>query len=355
MQEKKTNRWGYIDFIRVFAIVLVILLHCICDYYNNPANSATKSWYAFGFLNELCRTGVPLFFMISGYLLLRKEITDIKGFYKRRILKVCIPFLFYDIFYYIFLSYIHHTDASVVGFFKELFNTGSAYHLWFIYSILFLYLLMPFIQMILQKIDLRLTVLFLVLVVFHTTIKPFINTVADGTLYIFLAEDGFIGYLGYAVLGYLLGTYRLPVKAEKAIYAIGLVFLIGIPILSMYRIHSGGDFLFHGGYSLNHYVEAAAIYLFCKKHIRGECRFIGRLSSVTFGAYFSHVFFIEVLKLFNWNTTPTVKTLAFFSITLISCFLWGFVEKQATNLIGKGIDLLRRKAKRELQTAGKRK
>ncbi len=343
MTEKNANRCGYIDFIRVFAIILVILLHCICGYYNEPANSATKAWYALGFVNELCRIGVPLFFMISGYLLLRKEITDIKDFYKRRILKIGIPFLFYDVFYYVWFSYVNHTKPTVGGFFKELFGSGSAYHLWFIYSILFLYLFMPFIQMILKRANLNLTVLFLILVVFHTTLKPFVNTLADGHFSIYLAEDGFVGYLGYVVLGYLLGTYQLPAKAEKLIYAVGAVFMIAIPIWSMYRVRTGETFLFHGGYSLNHYVEAAAVFLLCKRFIKGEMLCIKKLSAITFGAYFSHVFFIELLSFFEWDVSPAVKMTLFFSIVLVSSFLWGFLEKFATNQISKGFRLLFRK------------
>ncbi|MBQ3084278.1 MAG: acyltransferase family protein [Clostridia bacterium] len=331
MVEKK-NRCGYIDFIRVFAIVLVILLHCICDYYNNTANCGTKTWYVLGFVNELCRVGVPLFFMISGYLLLRQEITDITGFYKHRILKIGIPFILYDIFYYFFFCHLNDVTPSFLDFFKSLFHAGSAYHLWFIYSILFLYLLMPFIQMILQKIGPRLAIFFLLLVVFHTTLRPFINTVAEGYIFVYLADDGFVGYLGYMILGYLLGIYQPSVKIKYAIYFVGLLFFVGVPLVSMYRVQNGGDFLFHGGYSLNHYVEAAAIFLLCKSCIKAVPSAVSRLSTVTFGAYFAHVFFVEVLKQLAWDASPMVLLSAYFLITLIASFLWGFVDQQITRL-----------------------
>ena len=329
------SRCGYIDYIRVFAISLVILLHCIADFYSNAGNSGTKAWYAFGFLNELCRVGVPLFFMISGYLLLRHEITDIKSFYKRRILKVLIPFLFYDVFYYFFFCWQNNETPSALAFVQSLFNAGSSYHLWFIYSIVFLYLMMPFIQMILHKIGPHLALFFMFLLVFHATIRPFLNTVFDGSFSIYLAEDICFGYLGYVVLGYLLGTYHIAVKIRLWIYAVALLLMIAIPLWSMYRARNGMDFLFHGGYSLNHYVEAAAVFLLFKHGIKKSSAIVRKLSAVTFGAYFSHVFFIEILGLFQWETSPAIKAASFFAIALLASFGWGFIEKQGINLVSR--------------------
>ena len=69
-------RVGYVDYVRVFAMVMVILLHCICDYANMEKNFGRPLWWLTGLLNEVTRTGVPLFFMISGFLLVDDEDID---------------------------------------------------------------------------------------------------------------------------------------------------------------------------------------------------------------------------------------------------------------------------------------
>lgn len=68
---KKMNaRIVYIDWMRIVAAMMVVMIHTSgMLYMNNPEGSFS---YLLGFWNqELVRPAVPLFFMISGALLLR--------------------------------------------------------------------------------------------------------------------------------------------------------------------------------------------------------------------------------------------------------------------------------------------
>ena len=80
---------------------MVIVLHALGDYFYKESSFGSSLWWCLGFINEFCRTGVPLFFMISGFLLLKEDIPDIKEFYKRRFTKICIPLACYNVFYYV--------------------------------------------------------------------------------------------------------------------------------------------------------------------------------------------------------------------------------------------------------------
>ena len=318
----------YTDFIRVFSIIMVITLHCINDYYNNISNIGKKLWVVLSFTNELCRTGVPLFFMVSGFLLLSSDISDIKTFYKRRFMKIGIPFLLYDIFYYLFFSYINKTEISIVTFFKELTNCGSSYHLWFIYSILFLYLLIPFAKIIIDACSPKKIMLLFILAIFQTTIRPFINTISNGYIYIFLTDDAMFGYFGYMLLGYILGTYKIKPLTEYLIYIIGIIFFITTPIFSMHNATVNGSYLFHGGYSINHYAEAAAIFVLCKNKRNNACKLVPKVSSLTFAAYFIHVFILEILKIMQYDTTPSVQIAIYMVLTIPLSFFWAIIEKK---------------------------
>jgi len=326
------KHYGYVDFIRVFSMVMVILLHCFYMYYNDIGNAGKSFWFILSFVNELTRTGVPLFFMISGFLLLSNDIPDIKNFYKKRFSKILVPFLAYDVFYYLFFAYANKTPVSIVNFLKELINNGSAYHLWFIYSICFLYLMVPFVKMIVDKSSAKMLVLFLFVVIFQTTIRPFINTVGSGHFYLYLTEDGVCGYLGYMILGYILGKYKLSAKGKIIVYLLGAASFIIIPAVSMHHAITNGNFLFHGGYSINHYLEASAIFLLCKCVIKKDSKIISSMSKITFSVYFIHVFVLEVLKMYDWGTSPSSRTLLWFVITLVLSFLWGFTAKKITGI-----------------------
>lgn len=332
----KQNRYAYIDFIRVFSICSVITLHCIYEYYNDSANKGQYFWVILGYVNELSRTGVPLFFMISGFLLLKNDIPDIKAFYKRRFSKILIPFIIYDVFYYIIFGLLNKKDISAGGFITELLNCGSAYHLWFIYSIMFLYLAIPIIKIITDKLSFNGMLALFILIIFQTTIKPFINTLADGRIYVYLAEDGMCGYLGYMLLGYILGHGRIPPKAEKALYTIGIASFVVFPTISMYSAKSGSGLLFNGGYFINHYLEAAALFVFCKNNAPKSIKSITATASVTMDVYFIHIAVLEATKKLICNMPP-VQMIGIWIITVILfSFLYGFTKKEITKFL-KGV------------------
>jgi surface polysaccharide O-acyltransferase-like enzyme len=91
--------------------------------------------------------GVPLFFAISGYLLLSDSRTlDIKSFYKGAYRGYLCPLFIWDILYFTAKCIITGQELRVGLFFTELLLQGSQYHLWFVYKLAGLYLLAPFLK-----------------------------------------------------------------------------------------------------------------------------------------------------------------------------------------------------------------
>lgn len=321
---KNQSRLGYVDVVRVFAMVMVILLHCICDYSNHWMNFDKPLWWITAFVNELTRTGVPLFFMISGFLLIDSvDTSDIGGFYKRRFVKILIPFLIYHIFYYCYFRIEGDLPLLDIAFFEQLFVNGSAYHLWFVYSLFFLYLFIPFIKMIAEKSSPWVMFGFFILTIFHTTLKPFLNIAFSGKLYFYFAEDGIVGYIGYAVLGYILGKNQI--KWDGLIIALGIVAMPVFAYLNFDMALDGKGFVFSGGYTLNHYLEAAAIFLLFKKIDFKKNKLMSLMSKLSFRAYLIHVFVIEQFKPLLDDFSPAVMMTAMFAITLLLSFGWAYI------------------------------
>ena len=71
------------DFVRFLGAFLVVLAHI-------EAWGAGPQW-AHSFYYTISRNGVPLFFLISGYLLLSKQ-EDLPTFFKKRAARIVIPF-----------------------------------------------------------------------------------------------------------------------------------------------------------------------------------------------------------------------------------------------------------------------
>ncbi len=339
------NRLGYVDAVRVFAMVMVILLHCICDYSNHSENFGRPLWWMTAFLNELTRTGVPLFFMISGFLLIESvDVSNISKFYKRRFSKVAVPFLIYNVFYYCYFRIRNGENLLDGQFFIQLVNNGSAYHLWFMYSLLLLYLFVPFIKIIAERSTLKMLMVFFVLTIFQTTLKPFFNILFDGKIYFFFAEDGVVGYMGYAVLGYILGKYEI--KWDKYIITLGLLAMPVFAVANFYGATQGNGFVFSGGYTLNHYIEATAIFLLFKKLNINKNKVLGSFSVLSFRAYLIHVFVIELFKPALDNFSPSVMMLGMFVLTLGLSFGWAYIVEIFYKFIR------RKKIKKDRHTKG---
>jgi len=115
-----------LDLIRAVAISFVILIH----------SKGTNIIY----------TAVPMFIMLSGALVLPKE-EDYKSFYKKRLKRILLPFLIWSPIMYLVLSRTGRIDTPCVGnFFYLLSSTGVHGAYWYVYEILGLYLLAPFIS-----------------------------------------------------------------------------------------------------------------------------------------------------------------------------------------------------------------
>lgn len=332
------------DALRVFAAIMVILLHILTPYFTNRENHDHTLWWVTLYLNELARTGVPLFFMISGALLLSSPAArDTTSFYKKRFKKLLPALLIWSVVYY--LSYRIPAGEPVLNFafFDQFFQSGTAYHLWYLYAIALLYLFFPFLSRMLAGVNRREVLIFLLLVLLQPTLKPFLNTVLAGRLYVFLAEDGFVGYLGYAILGYYLSQYPPASKKKAVVCLLGLAVFLFCPLFSAERIQQSGDYYWNGGYTINHYCEAAALFLlfstFFNKAKNGHATILSTLSSLTFSVYLVHVLVIRAVDVLfsavRARLSPSIwMAIEFSTVTAISfamAWLWSVMLRRWKN------------------------
>lgn len=86
------KRLEYIDLIKTLAILSIVILHIFQVWDMGPQIRGIPIFV----LSEITRFAVPIFIMVSGALLLNKEI-EIKSFLKKRVSRIIYPFLFYYI------------------------------------------------------------------------------------------------------------------------------------------------------------------------------------------------------------------------------------------------------------------
>src|SRR3989344_501976 len=95
----KSPKVLYYDFLRAFAIFAVIMLHSAAFLTYQKGQIPQSWWYTAISIVAINKWAVPVYFMISGALLLQKEPTSIRQFLKKRFVKVAIPVFVWSVIY----------------------------------------------------------------------------------------------------------------------------------------------------------------------------------------------------------------------------------------------------------------
>jgi surface polysaccharide O-acyltransferase-like enzyme len=206
------KRYYYLDYLRIYATVAVITIHVSASIVTaNPLETGKLRWFAGDFYETLARASVPIFVMISGALLLndRRPIPNTQ-FLKKRTSKIVIPLLVWSIIYYLAGVYSHHYVFSIYDFIVKFMTAKIIYHLWFMYTIVGLYLITPLLKILIQNTAKKDIEYFLGLWIFASVLLKFMMHLVGFSLKI---ELFFVtNYVGYFVLGYYLIKYQLTKK-----------------------------------------------------------------------------------------------------------------------------------------------
>ncbi len=337
---KKDNRIWYFDFLRIAACIAVIVLHVSAKKYES-VDVGSYPWFVFNIYNSLSRWGVPVFVMISGALFLDPEKQlDLKKLYSVNFVRIVTAFLFWSAFYAA-VDYITGTRLRTVVF---NFMSGGV-HLWFLYMIAGLYLIVPLVRRITES--KKHTVYFLVLalvftVVFYTSksLISYVDSRFAGSLDVVsneLSMKFVCGYTGYFILGHFLHRYEISKKIRGVIYTLG-IFGYAATVLMTYvfsKKANGLDPVFLDSFSAGVMLEAVAVFVFFKYHtpelknIKIQ-KLILQVSKCSFGIYLVHfiiqrysreIFHVSPLKYNPIITVPLISGGVFVVSLIISYIL----------------------------------
>lgn len=168
MQQRKT----YLDILRIFAIFFVIYTHVGYNCDTIFSSLSTPITYAFSsFLGIFCRVAVPLFFMISGGLLLKKNET-IGKLFKNRILRFGIVLVLFSAIIYM----VQWNNHSIMGFVGTLYGDKVVPSYWYLYSYIELLLLLPLLRKLAQNMKKQDFLYYFILQFVFTSILPVVET-----------------------------------------------------------------------------------------------------------------------------------------------------------------------------------
>jgi surface polysaccharide O-acyltransferase-like enzyme len=156
MSKKRENG---LDLLRVIAAILVCAVH-VCNVGRAQAADYTDLNFEFHFFYvvfHLAQAAVACFIALSGAFILKASSTkDYMAFYRRTWKKIVIPTIIFSVFYIIFLSAVNCIDDPGTNlpatFMKYLAGQTAlgllgypAVHMWYMFMLMVLYLLAPFV------------------------------------------------------------------------------------------------------------------------------------------------------------------------------------------------------------------
>ena len=171
-----SERESWVDWMRISACFLVMMVHSTEPFYLGGDGSLilTRSdafWVSF--FDTFARACVPIFVVASSYLQFPLHY-GASEFARRRAGRILIPFAFWTVIYALI-------NSNPVQNFKDLllnFNYAAG-HLWFVYMLIGLYVLMPLLSPWAEKVGKKELQVYLLLC-FLTTLVPFIRERAMG-------------------------------------------------------------------------------------------------------------------------------------------------------------------------------
>ena len=291
------ERTFYFDLLRLIAILGVIIIHESAEcWYDLDVNST--AWAVTNVYHSQGRWAVPVFVMISGALFLDPlRRVDTKKLYSKNILRMVTAFLFWSLLYAAFSS---REDFSVKAFAVRFI--GGHYHLWFLYMIVGLYIVVPILRCVTRSE--KATEYYLAVALVFTFIIPRLMKlpVLSGYQGAYEKMSFFLtlGYTGYFVAGYYLSVKELNKKQRAVLYILGIVGQIAGIVLTWsdsVRLGHASD-TYNGYLTLAVLAQSVAVFVLGKYALsrirlseRGE-KLVLALSRDCFGVYLVHPFFI---------------------------------------------------------------
>ena len=272
-----------IDIIRILASIFIVLLHTVNTQYGE------NIWIL---LYGIISIGVNLFIMISGYLLLDKS-EKMSVFFKKRIRGIFPLFIFFNIVY----IFVNKVKIMPVLQGKEI----AAPHFWYIYMILGLYFITPWLQKVL-KFAKKETFVILILWFLCSILNP--HLIKFDLPRIPFSHFPITEFIGYYILGYYIKVDRNKIK-KVPFSIIIIIYLIGFfisAISTKYVLLKTGNRIsdFFDKNSLGTFFMTVSFFtFFIKFDFKNRNEAVKIVSNSTYFAFLVHLLVLKIVVKFS--------------------------------------------------------
>lgn len=344
------ERYEFIDFLKAIAIFFVIIYHFNNLSVNLTETQNTTSYYNY-FLRSIFSTGVPIFFFVNGALLLNKDFNLKKHIYK--LITIIFLTILWGIITLLILMPIKNEYMSLFEFAKNLalWKTHWINHLWFLKSLVVIYIFFPLIKKTYDN-DRNNLYFFLIITFLMTFGNVFLSNCVNvlefiigknyisGNINFFGEFNAFKGIYGYSIVYFILGGLFFKQKEKfyetKWVTLASAAIVISMVILTLYGIlmsKSNGevyDIVWYGYDSIPTLCMVIALFILALKY-KGDHKILYVINIAgrnSLGIYLTHMMwgnlFIEYFKKLPYShdiLSNLLFTLFILLISLVSVLL----------------------------------
>jgi len=323
------------DYLRVLASIMVVSIHIV----DTVTASATNylggiSWWLANFIQSFSRGSVPIFVLISGALILNKSNVVAKYLNSKTVRRLVVPGIFWITLFFVIQASWHGVTYTPWTIIRDLFVSKIS-HLYYIYIVIGLYLMTPYIQKWNSKLSLS-VVFFLLIIssvleyifnryqIFNPLSTAPLLWVAYLPYYMLGAKLTRVVYNKYLLLGLIVST--VLINAISSYYGYLAVGLGSTP----WWMNHNGDYFWS---NLSPTVAVLALSLFClfRQIISSTTSKMNNLAAkvavYTYGIYLAHPFIIDV---FDRVTGLSIDKIShdlwiYFSLKIVGIYILSFI------------------------------
>lgn len=338
----KNNRIEYLDILRLLACFFVVFNHTKTNgfFLFSLRNIGSIEYYLYMFISIFCKCAVPIFFAISGILLLEKKEETLKDILKKRVFKILLLLISFSFLYYCYDVYIGNQVFSFKKFFIQIFEQNWNFTFWYLYAYIGFLITLPILRPIAQNLSKRQYEYLILLVVIINGILPVSQYLLwEGNHYLsrhfdisWITSNIFI----YPLVGYYVHYKSDIYKDKKKVYILAIINVLCIVLSVVATNHNinvtgicneASTQQFHSSFSIINCITIMTIvkYLFNKYNLQ-KCsrlnKLIEKFAATTLGIYLLHIFLLYdnpyVSNILNWFLSLGINS-------MISVFIYCFI------------------------------
>ncbi len=323
---------NYIDYLRVFAIMAVTLIHCL------PAEGAELSAggeYFVQALHSCLNFAVPVFVMITGALMLDRD-ESVKKTMQRTLRLLVVLFIFGTAASW--LEYFFNSREPL-GALKSavlsVFGGNSWSFTWFLYMLIGVYLTLPLFRLFATGAKDDVIKYILVVLFIMNSVIPCINGFSGKTVIDFYLPVNSV-YALYLLLGYYIARRRSN-PAPAAVCAAVIAVCAGLFALALFlrptREFERMDYIC--GYASPITVVMVWAVFTLVKRLNTSPAIIRLIARNSFGIYLIHCFYIHIAE----YILDMEKSLSVMPVMFIAVFSLSLVTSMALNKIQSALNI----------------